>query len=667
MIIKENGEVCGMKKNEKAVWMWYPADFEIYHGMKQNFQREERGCGWPAYWKMSDWRKNVIFSKEFDLDDSSSFLVKATGVGYVQVNKQKYPFETEIQCKSGKNDIKICVGNMEGLPAVFIDGEQIYSDDSWMVSDYETPKRTGTNALYTQPEQNPNQVYYKIETVKPTEKRIVNNGVLLDFGKMVNGCVKLDTGEKVITICYGESEREALDIEWCYYKEENVKGKVCVRKRAFRFLFLPNCSDDMGCVVENERFPIQVRASFDSNDEVMNGIWKTSGDTLSMCSELFFTDGAKRDRWIWSGDAYQSYFINQYYYFDPEISKRTILALRGNEEISQHLNTIVDYSVLWVISIYQYYMMTGDKEFLKEIYSKVLRMMEFLEGQLDEHGFLIGREGDWIFIDWSEDMDKQGALAAEQMLLYQCYKTVKICGITVEGKDNGYDRRAEQLKQAIMEYFWNEEKGAFIDSFSSGRCHVTRHANIFAVLFGIADQYQTEKIINNVLLNSEITAIKTPYFQFYELNALAQLGFVDKVIEKIRTYWGGMLKEGAVTFWEEYISDQDEKEKYAMYGDLYGKSLCHAWGAAPVYLMGRYMAGVYPLLPGYEEFAISPYLEPFGEVRFQIPVCNGSVWIEKRNDRITIKTDRKGGNLIWQGKKLELIPGQEITVEVKNS
>lgn len=646
--------------------MWYPADFEIYHGMKQDFQREERGYGWPAYWKMADWRKNVTFSKTFYLEEPSSFLVKATGTGYVDVNKKKYSFHTEIKCKPGKNNILICVGNMEGLPAAFVDGDQIYSDSSWTVNDYEIPKRAGTNALYIQPDQNPNQVYYELETVKPVEKRATGRGLLLDFGKMVNGCVKLDTGEKTVTICYGESEKEALDVEWCYYREENAKGNVHTRKRAFRFLFLPDCTDDMGCVVENEKFPIPVRASFDSDDEVMNRIWKVSGDTLSMCSELFFTDGAKRDRWIWSGDAYQSYFINQYYYFDPEISKRTILALRGNEEISQHLNTIVDYSVLWVISIYQYYMMIGDKEFLKEIYSKVLKMMEFLEGQLDEHGFLVGREGDWIFIDWSEDMDKCGALAAEQMLLYQCYQTVKICGITVEGKDNGYGERAEQLKQAVTKYFWDKEKGAFVDSFASGRCHVTRHANIFAVLFGVADKSQTEKIIRNVLLNPEITAIKTPYFQFYELDALAKLGFVDKVIEKIHTYWGGMLKEGAVTFWEEYIPEQNEEEKYAMYGDPYGKSLCHAWGAAPVYLMGRYMAGVYPLLPGYEEFAISPYLEPFGEVRFQIPVCQGSVWVEKRGSKMTIKTDQLGGRLIWRGRKIELVPGQKVAVEVKN-
>ena len=45
----------------QPVWIWYPGDMELYHGMKQNFEREERGFDWPAFWKMDDWRKNIRF------------------------------------------------------------------------------------------------------------------------------------------------------------------------------------------------------------------------------------------------------------------------------------------------------------------------------------------------------------------------------------------------------------------------------------------------------------------------------------------------------------------------------------------------------------------------------------------------------------------------------
>lgn len=57
----------------------------------------------------------------------------------------------------------------------------------------------------------------------------------------------------------------------------------------------------------------------------------------------------------------------------------------------------------------------GDRDFLELVYPKMVSLMEFCNGRRDEHGFLIGKEKDWIYIDWA-DMDKDGPLCAEQML-----------------------------------------------------------------------------------------------------------------------------------------------------------------------------------------------------------------------------------------------------------
>ena len=48
-------------------WIWYPGDFEVYHGMLQNFSREERDFIWPAYYHLDDCRKHVRFTREYDL------------------------------------------------------------------------------------------------------------------------------------------------------------------------------------------------------------------------------------------------------------------------------------------------------------------------------------------------------------------------------------------------------------------------------------------------------------------------------------------------------------------------------------------------------------------------------------------------------------------------
>ena len=39
-----------------SYWLWYPGDFELYHALKQNFSRVERGCAWPAFWKSEGFR-----------------------------------------------------------------------------------------------------------------------------------------------------------------------------------------------------------------------------------------------------------------------------------------------------------------------------------------------------------------------------------------------------------------------------------------------------------------------------------------------------------------------------------------------------------------------------------------------------------------------------------
>jgi hypothetical protein len=101
-----------------------------------------------------------------------------------------------------------------------------------------------------------------------------------------------------------------------------------------------------------------------------------------------------------------------------------------------------------------------------------------------------------------------------------------------------------------------------------------------------------------VLENDAITQITTPYFKLYELMALSKLGYVEGMQDMIDSYWGGMLKLGATSIWEQYIPEETGVDHYAMYGKKFGRSLCHAWGSGPILLLGRYTAGVRPTSVG---------------------------------------------------------------------
>ena len=75
--------------------------------------------------------------------------------------------------------------------------------------------------------------------------------------------------------------------------------------------------------------PLTDIGSFRCDDERVEKIFDLCVYTLHLNSRECYTDGIKRDRWVWAGDAYQSFMINPYLYFDTKIIKRTILHLLG--------------------------------------------------------------------------------------------------------------------------------------------------------------------------------------------------------------------------------------------------------------------------------------------------------------------------------------------------
>lgn len=65
-----------------ASWMWYPGDFELYHALKQNFGRVERGMGWPAFRKSEGFRQRIVLWREYELDAPARFTVYARHLGH---------------------------------------------------------------------------------------------------------------------------------------------------------------------------------------------------------------------------------------------------------------------------------------------------------------------------------------------------------------------------------------------------------------------------------------------------------------------------------------------------------------------------------------------------------------------------------------------------------
>ena len=361
---------------------------------------------------------------------------------------------------------------------------------------------------------------------------------------------------------------------------------------------------------------------------------------------------------MWSGDAYQSYLINYYLFFDTDIVKRTTYALRGKDPVQQHINTIMDYSFYWIIGIYDYFRFTGDRDFIRDIWPQMESLLQFIISRLNRQGLAEGLPGDWVFIDWASAIDKEGPVCAEQMLLARALESAAICA-EIAGKDAAeYKSLANSIREKIDQLYWDETKQAYIDSFVSGKGNVTRHANIFAILFGFVAEEKQNAIVKNVLKNDGVPQITTPYFKFYELEALCAIGETKVALETMLSYWGGMLSLGATTFWEEYDPEQDFPVHYAMYGDKFGKSFCHAWGASPIYLLGRYFIGIRPTSDGYATFDCVPNLGGLEWMEGTVPVPGGAVSLYMDGERVKVRSSVPGGTLVLNGERIPIEVGR---------
>ena len=679
---------------QKATWIWYPGDYEIWLSNQMQNRRTDRGSFFPVFWKVDAHYVLMDFHKDFETTQAEQVSIFTEGTYNVKLDGQLIEGQPKtILVPAGKHRINIKVFSQATVPAVFVQGKTIVSDASWLVTfeDKEWIDETGKTSdisatkwlqagawNFNDPKKLPSQFKLPTTVMKPVSGQVKGNEFVLDFGKETFGFIKLHglSGKGKLTIYYGESKEEAMSnqgavtIDVLQLNGLAKKDSVMPLSKAFRYARVVKDPSIQVAEVSmlHEFADLKERGGFTCSDPEINRIYEVAKYTLHLNSREFFIDGIKRDRWVWSGDAYQSYLMNYYLYFDNPTVSRTILALRGKDPVTGHVNTIMDYTFYWFLSIYDYYQYSGDKTFINQFYPRMQSLMDYCLGRRNKDGFMEGLPGDWVFVDWADKLSKKGALSFEQLLFCRSLETMAICAKLVN--DNvaaaKYEQEAAQLKTKLMATYWNPSKQAMVHSLINGSQseNVTRYTNMFAIFFDYFNQDQKAAVKQSVLLNDKIQKITTPYMRFYELEALCAMGEQKFVTKEIKDYWGGMLALGATSFWEEYNPTKKGAEHYAMYGREFGKSLCHAWGASPIYLLGKYYLGVKPTSPGYATYAIDPALGGLEWMQGKVPTPNGEVELYCNKTEIKLSTANAGvGTLTIKSKTLPV--SNEGTIVLK--
>ncbi|RFP21853.1 alpha-rhamnosidase [Duganella sp. BJB488] len=669
---------CKAFAASSATWIWSPGDFEIWLSNQMQVERKERDALFMPFWRFYSHQPLVNFIKDVDLAAPEELGLTVEGKFSVMLDGRFVQGDPHhIMLPSGKHVINVQVYNAASPPALYLQGTTVRSDATWTVGPvphYKPPKSAPVRAAswnFDTPDAPPSR--YKLAT-REIQAAVIQRSprsLLVDFGQETIGFVRLKhvTGRGKVALYYGESRDEALSIETCEtldrYSVDADGDFVAAHSRAMRYV---NVQLDEGMTVDDvvlmyEYLPLTQRGSFKSSDDELNRIWDVSIRTLELNTREFFLDGIKRDHWVWSGDAAQAYLMNYYSFFDGDTVKRTTWALRGADPVDMHINTILDYSLYWFIGIQDYYRYTGDADFVKSVYPRMVTLMDFVLGRRNVDGMLEGLPGDWVFVDWAP-MPKEGELSVIQLLFARSLEAMADCAALARDDERAaqYRQLAAELKDKTMAAFWDPQRQVLVNRRVGGKQDplVTRHANMFALMFGYLTPAQAEAVKRNVLKNDAVQKITTPYMRFYELAALAESGQQDYVTAQVKDYWGGMLRDGASCFWEQYDPKQQGAERYAMYGKPFGMSLCHAWGASPVYLFGRYYLGVRPTLPGYQAYVVEPRLGGLQWIEGRVPTPHGDISVSANRTEMRVSAPAGDGVLRFMSATLPHAGGTAI-------
>ena len=258
--------------------------------------------------------------------------------------------------------------------------------------------------------------------IHPSKKGDIE--IFLDFGKEYIGYFELDVdapaGTKIDFNGIEEIEdgkrihyTEGAEIGMRYICRDGRQNYTSYMRRGYRYLKI--LFRDMTGPVRVRSiktlfsvYPSIERGAFDCSDSLLTRIWEVGRHTLRCCSEDTFTDCPTYEQTFWVGDARNEALINFAAYGDGPLARRCAelpaeslfrSPITESQVPSGWDNILTAWSLLWIQAVEEYWLYSGEMDYLKGIYPSVRTSLKNIRTQFtDERGLFSIAE--WNMFDW---------------------------------------------------------------------------------------------------------------------------------------------------------------------------------------------------------------------------------------------------------------------------
>lgn len=471
-------------------------------------------------------------------------------------------------------------------------------------------------------------------------------GITLDFGREVAGRVQLvSAADRPITvsIAYGESIDElnnepylGVDVLHVTPHGTGVGPKSAFRYARVRFLAGPATIPLQSIRLEAIYYPVHYLGSFSSSDDLLNRIWEVGVYTSHLCMQDDIWDAPKRDRGRWMGDTDVSGRVIDAVFADRFLLEDTLTRLIGPTPVEHPVNGIPGYSSFWFTELADYVRHTGRTEYVQQEHDALLQLLAFMDQDFDAQNQFINKRHSWLYVDWSLQMngDTPETRRATAMEYVRAYRVAAWLLRQIHDDQTAahWEQRADAISKTMQ-----------TSAFDEGSYGPRWQTNAMAVISGVAapEQYGSiwQKVLADVGKPTYRPDIITPYYGSYVLDAMAEMDHREAALAWIREFWGGMVNEGATSFWEAYDPSWPKRDPHV---DLqaddtagYRISLAHGWSSAPAYWLMDQVLGIQPTGVGFAQTTIRPDLLGLTWAKGAEPTPHGllQVSLQKAHDQ----------------------------------
>jgi len=321
---------------------------------------------------------------------------------------------------------------------------------------------------------------------------------------------------------------------------------------------------------------------------------QVSRHTLRDCMQTVFEDGPKRDRRLWLGDLRLQALANYATYRNYDLVKRSLLLLAGTVTDAGLVgtcaferpkpvrgdNSILDYTALLAPTVLEYLEASGDRKTAEDLWPLVLKQLDFTLEPVNAEGLFVPPTGWWLFVDWNRTLDKQAPEHA--IVLYGLKATLRLAERLGKAKEVAFiPGIVSRMESSARKLLWDESLGMFV---SGPKREISWASQAWMVLAGVPSVEQGKRAMSAVMASPGAKKPVTPYLHHYVVEALLNVGLHKEAAQLLHSYWGGMVRKGADTFWEVYLPDDDQASPYRSH---LMNSYCHAWSCTPAYFLRR--------------------------------------------------------------------------------